>query len=61
MMMALHHIGGSIASLPLEGRDRGWGSIGVHRTTPSPALPSKGEGAQEPQALIEICREYRHG
>ncbi|GEM_PF-2218057 len=40
---------GSVASLPLEGRDRGWGFCAIrehrvlqNRSTPTPTLPSRG-------------------
>ena len=49
-------VGGPIASLPLEGRDRGWGSISGPPDHPLPSLarlaaklrypPRKGEGGK---------------
>jgi len=60
-MIVLHKSGGSVASLPLEGRDRGWGSVSGSQNHPLPSPPLKGEGAQEPQALIESLWEYSNG
>src|SRR5690606_13065963 len=41
---------GSISSLPLQGRDRGRGSITDPQNDPHPFPPLKGEGAMEPKA-----------
>ena len=54
-------IGGFFASLPLEGRDRGWGSVSGSLNHPLPNPPLKGEGAQEPLAPIQNSKEQSHG
>src|SRR5690606_40472562 len=51
MTMEQHHIIRSIASLPLEGRDRGWGSVDGPQDHPLPSPPLKGKGAP-----IRNCR-----
>ena len=61
MMMSNHQLGGPVASLPLEGRDRGWGSFSDPQYHPLPSPPRKGEGAQEPKALIQNSRGHSHG
>ncbi|SHF01969.1 hypothetical protein SAMN02745223_01589 [Devosia limi DSM 17137] len=46
-MRSVHPIAlGSTASLPLEGRDRGWGSVSGAQNDPHPGPPLKGEGTK---------------
>ncbi len=37
----------ALAPLPLEERGGGWGSIGDHRTTPTPGPSPQGGGEQQ--------------
>ena len=60
MMMDRHQIGGAIASLPLEGRDRGWGSVTGPLNYPLPGPPLKGEGAQEPMCEVPALAGGSH-
>jgi hypothetical protein len=49
MRIESHSTIGSVASLPLEGRDRGWGAIGTRtdfRTTPTPNPSPQGGGGR---------------
>ena len=52
-MKGRHDIFGAFASLPLEGRDRGRGSIGETLNHPLPNPPLKGEGSST--GLMEVC------